>query len=194
MVEFLVLLAILIVCMHPWILIVAGILFVAALIWAAKSPSRGGGGGYSGTSYSAASYESAGESKGIPNESSEGDGYLYRGRYRHEYDTVVATYRNGHIFEGYNSGLQDFYTIQGTYQSGYVYRGSLTGYVGDVVGRYENGYIYLGNSTFYSDCVARYENGKIYKSKTTIYESDVCGTYTGDGEGAAAAAILYLLS
>ena len=118
------------------------------------------------------------------------DGVLYKGSYPQ--GQVVATYRNGHVFRGYNSGLSDLNHIEATYQNGRVYQGTYVGFMGTVLGRYESGKIYRGNSTSYSDLIAVYSRGKI-TSKIDVWNERVVGCYTGDDDGGAAAAITFLL-
>lgn len=186
---FLVILAIFIVAENPWLLIIAGVVVVLGIIIAIKSPSSGGSsssGGYS-------SYTSGSSTASSYGSGTRDNGFLWEGRYKMDYDPVIATFRNGHVFEGYDSGLLDFSEIKASYRDGYVYDGSIDNYLGTILGRYENTYIYRGNSTFFSDCIARYEDGKIYRGNSTSFASDVIGTYEGDDDGAAAAAIVYLL-
>lgn len=120
------------------------------------------------------------------------NGFLYQGR-TSSMTIVTATYRDGHIFDGCNYGTQDFSRIIASYQNGFIYEDSVTSYMGNVLGRYENGFIYRGNSTSYSDQIGRYQNGNIYKGTSTS-SSNVIGKYTGDDEGGAAAAIVYLFN
>lgn len=148
--------------------------------------SKGGGGSSRG-------YSSYSSSTSVSNSRKMDNGFLWKGRYKNDYDPVVASFRKGYVFEGYDSGLHDFSYIKASYQNGYVYDGSNTSYLGTVLGRYENGYIYRGNSTSCSNLIGRYEDGKIYKGNSTAFGGDVIGIYEGDDEGAAAAAVVYLL-
>ena len=118
--------------------------------------------------------------------STNANGLFYKGS--STIGSVTGTYRDGRIFDGYNSGL-NMSSIKASYSNGFVYNGSYAGMGGTVIGRYENGRIYKGNSTFSSDLVATYGNGNIYPSSSSY---SIIGKYTGDDEGGAAAAIYYL--
>ena len=183
--AFLSVVAIVAIVEYPWLLlIVAGaVVFVIIII-----PDGGGSGGHSGgySTYTTSDYSDVGSDVG------DGNGFLWEGRCKTAYDPVVATFRNGHIFTGCNYGLSDFSVIEASYQNGFIYDGSVTNYLGTVLGRYKEGYIYQGNSTCFSDCVGRYGNGKIYRGSSMSF-GDIIGTYQGDDDGAAAAALVYLL-
>lgn len=163
--TFLVILLIFVVATNPWLLIVARVIIVLCIFLCVKYPNSGGTGGYSS---SGVSYSSGEDSSSCLGGGSD-NGFLWEGRFKTGYDPVIATFRNGYVFEGYNSGLHDFSVIKASYQDGWIYEGSVTNYLGNVLGRYENGYIYRGNSTFFSDCIGRYEDGKIYKGKTHLF-------------------------
>ena len=180
-----------------WILLIGfGVFIIICIIIAIASenstytPSAGGTGGYSdcdlsdysddeSTSYSNVSSSNYSNSKNT-------QGLFYKGS--STIGSVTGTYRDGRIYDGYDSGL-NISSIKASYSNGFVYNGSYAGMGGTVIGRYENGRIYKGNSTFSSDLVATYRDGNIYPSSSSY---SIIGKYTGDDEGGAAAAIYYL--
>lgn len=103
---------------------------------------------------------------------------------------VTGSARDGRIFEGFCSGTAPA-TIMATYRNGWVYEGILTGFVGNVIGRYKNGFIYRGSYMGVSTCVGRYQNGFIYRG-TLCHFSNAVGRYKGSDEEGAALGIYYL--
>lgn len=175
----------------PEVLLIPGVVILCIFLFVnffVKTSNSSGGSGSRGHS----SYTSGSGTTSVSNSPKNGNGFLWEGRYKHDYDPVVATFRNGRIFAGYDSG-HNFSYIQASYHNGFVYKGSNASYLSTVLGRYENGRIYRGNSTSCSNLIGRYEDGKIYKGNSTAFGGDVIGIYEGDDEGAAAAAIVYLL-
>ena len=165
---------------NPVLIVLAIVAIIGCCIYASKHPSKGGGSGGSG-------YVS-GNTPNASGSYNNNMGYLYSGSYAG--GAVLASFCDGKVYSGYNSGLSTSY-IEATYQNGWVYRGTITSYAGTVLGRYENGKIYRGNSTSYSDLIAEYGNGKI--TKQGGWSQDIVGSYTGNDDGAAAAAIVFLL-
>ncbi len=163
-----------------WVILIAfGVLIVFGLIVAIIFP---GSGNYNGTKDSDSNSSDSSQTLSSSNEK----GLFYKGSSTS--GNVIGTYRNGKIFDGYDSGL-NISSIKASYSNGYVYSGSSTGLAGTVIGRYENGRIYKGNSTFSGDHVATYGNGNIYPSNSSY---SIIGKYTGDDEGGAAAAIYFM--
>lgn len=177
-----------IIATNPWLLVVAGIFVVCIIIYFIKNPEELHSSGGSSTAFTVSDSTSDESSDDSSSNSSDVSAFLYSGTYVG--GTVTGTYRDGRIFEGYNSGLSMSF-IKASYQNGFVYDSTITSYLGTVLGRYENGYIYKGNSTFSSDIIGRYENGYIYKGNST-WSSDVIGRYTGNDDGGAATAIIFL--
>ena len=186
---FLFFLILLIIAENPWLLVAAGIVATICVVVATKHPGNSSGSSYSGTYSSASAGNGSADSCSYNGDSS---GYLYTGQFKGDYDMPIATFRNRYVFQGYDPGLLDFSVIRACYRDGFIFDGSFDDrFLGTVLGRFEGGRLYHGDSTCYNDLVARIENGKIYRGDST-WNSDIIATYTGDDEGAAAAAIKYL--
>lgn len=165
-------------------LIVIGI--IALFVFVVKNPSSSSGGGYS---------PSYGDPPGNPEvetgSNSSTKSVIYRGRSK-TWEPVLATSRNGQIFEGYNDGLNMSF-IRATYQNGCVYDGTVTNWLGTVLGRYDDeGYIYLGQYDSYENRVGYCKDGYIYRGSSTYGE--IIGCYEGNRDDAAAAAVVFLFA
>ena len=170
---FLVILAILFVLANPWLLVAAGILLAGAILLSVLSNGGSSGGG---RTYQSSSSGPGSSSISTPSE----DGYLFRGSTPN--GVVLATFRDGKVFDGYSSGLNlSFY--QGSYSGGRIFRGA------SVVANYRDRYIYRGYSSSYSDILGRCENGRVYEGAAGTRP---VASYSGDEEGAAAAAALFI--
>ena len=164
-----------------WIVLIAfGVLIAITVIIAILDPTPSGG-------YSSPPGRTGGSGgSSSTSTSSKNEGLFYKGSSASGF--VTGTYRNGQIFDGYDSGLSMSF-IKATYCDGYVYEGTTTGFMGNVIGRYENGRIYKDNSTYSKDLVAAYGDGNIYPSPSSY---SITGKYTGDDEGGATAAIYFM--
>ena len=172
----------------PWVLVLIGIGIVALIIFCIKNPSSSSGGSYYSPSYT----DIPGDSENEVNTNSPTKTFLYRGRSK-TWEPVLATSRNGRIFEGHNDGLSMSF-IRATYQDGWVYDGTVTNWLGTVLGRYDDeGYIYLGQYDSYENRVGYCKDGYIFRGKSTSY-GDIIGCYEGDRDEAAAAAIVFLFA
>ena len=162
-----------------WIVIIVFIIVIVLVVLVKGKKGGGSGRGYSSggsSEVSAGSYSDSGSSTAEI-------GCLHRGSYAGGF--VLASYRDGKVFDGYDSGLNmSFY--KASYSGGRIY-----GSNGSLLGHYENskGYIYRGGSDSYSAIVGRCERGYIYDSPSG---SNIVGSYVGDPEGAAAAALVFL--
>ena len=106
------------------------------------------------------------------------EGTLYRGPLAN--GSVLATYGHGQVWKGCSLTAKG---VIGTYGQRKVYRGTR------LIGRYQNGNLYWGKEISDAYLVGRYENGKIYGG---VDGMDVIGRYTGNEDGGAAAALLFL--
>lgn len=150
-------------------------------------PKRSGRGGGPSAGYPASRTNVSDYSGGSGNCTSTSEiGCVYRGSYAGGF--VLASYRDGKVFDGYNSGLNLSF-----YKARYDINGRVFGNDGSQLGHYEahSGYIYRGWSDSYSAILGRCERGYIYDSASG---SNIVGTYVGDPEGAAAAALVFILS
>lgn len=171
----------------PWLLALIVIGIIALFVFAVKNPGNSSGGGYS-PSYG----DPPGNSEVETGTNSPTKTLIYRGRSK-TWEPVLATSRNGQIFEGYNDGLSMSF-IRATYQNGYVYDGTVTNWLGTVLGRYDDeGYIYLGQYDSYENRVGYCKDGYIYRGKSTTFGESI-GCYEGNRDEAAAAAIVFLFA
>ena len=107
---------------------------------------------------------------------------LYR-EYNYSSDPI-GSYESGKIYRG--GGV--FPELIGSYEDGKIYRRG--GMFPELIGSYENGMIFRGCG-LYSEFVGSYKNGKIYRGTVSVL-AEIIGTYDGDDEGAAAAALILL--
>ena len=174
----------------PWLLITIAVGIIALVVYCLKNPSSSAGGGYhspSGVSYSPPSSDSSTPSSN----GADVETFLYKGRTT-TWEPVLATCRDGRIFDGYNSGLNMSF-IRASYDDGWVYDKALTGVAGTVLGRYDDeGRIYTGRFTSYDKQVGFCKDGFIYRGTSSFGE--IIGCYEGDKDAAAAASLIYLFN
>jgi len=172
----------------PWVLALIVIGIIALFVFCCKNPSNPSGGG----SYSPPYAGSPSDLDSDTTSSSPESTFLYRGSSK-IWEPILATSRNGRIFEGHNDGLSMSF-IRATYQNGCVYDGSVTNWLGTVLGRYDDeGYIYLGQYDSYENRVGYCKDGYIYRGKSTTF-GEIIGCYEGNRGEAAAAAIVFLFA
>ncbi len=150
------------------------VLGIALSVRGGRSRSNSSSGGFSGIDGTSPEIGASGS----------GIGCVYRGPYAGGF--VLASYRDGKVFDGYNSG-----TTLSFYEATYDSTGKVYGSNGSMLGHYEgySGYIYRGWSDSHSAIIGRCERGYIYDSTTG---SHIVGSYVGEPEGAAAAALVFL--
>lgn len=164
-----------------WAIILTLAIFFGAMLWMELDPNDHPTGSYSGSGLS-----STHSRCGSGGSNDDGHTYVYDGCTETWSNSVVATCRDGRIFEGFNSGLGTSW-IQGSYSDGYIYDSS-----GRNVGRYDSsGHVYRGTRDSYDAIVATCESGRIYLGKSSYGEQ--VGCYRGQVEAAAAGALLLLL-